>query len=96
MLNILYNIILSEPSTNFYYDMWLCNCDSVTMIFFKYQQFITWYMVVDCGSYFVTTYNRRKLHEEMETEERERERRYRELIKEIEKKRKWNGEIRKI
>ena len=45
-------------------------------------------MVVDCGSYFVTTYNRRKLHEEMETEERERERRYRELIEEIEKKRK--------
>ena len=45
-------------------------------------------MVVDHGSYEVTTYNRCRLHEEMETEERERERRYRELIKEIEKKRK--------
>jgi len=45
-------------------------------------------VVVDCGSYFVTTYNRCRLHEEMETEEREREKRYRELIEEIEKKRK--------
>jgi len=44
--------------------------------------------VVDCGSYFITTYNRCRLHEEMETEERERKRRCRELIEEIEKKRK--------
>jgi len=44
--------------------------------------------VVDCDSYFITTYKRHRLHEEMETKERERERRYRELIKEIEKKRK--------
>ena len=55
---------------------------------FLYQQFITWHAVVDRGSYFITTYNRCRLHEEMKTEERERERRYRELIEEIEKKRK--------
>jgi len=29
-------------------------------------------MVADCGSYFVTTYNRSRLHEEME-KEREKE-----------------------
>ena len=53
-------------------------------------------MVVDYGSYFVTTYNRSKLHEEMETEKREREKRYKELLKEIEKKGKRNGEIREF
>ena len=61
---------------------------NIFFFFFLYQQFITRHVVVDHGSYFVTTYNRRRLHEEMETEERERERRYRELIEEIEKKRK--------
>ena len=61
---------------------------TIFFFFFLNQQFITWHVVVDRGSYFVTTYNRRRLHEEMETEERERERRYRELIEEIEKKRK--------
>ena len=63
-------------------------------MFFLNQQFITWYVVVDRGSYFVTTYNRSKLHEEMETEGREREKRYKELLEEIEKKGKRNGEIR--
>ena len=46
----------------------------VTIVFFFLnQQFITWHVVVDCGSYFVTTYKRNKLHGEEETEERERE-----------------------
>ena len=62
--------------------------------FFLNQQFTTRHAVVDCGSYFVTTYNRYKLHEEMETEGREREKRYKELLKEIEKKEKRNREIR--
>ena len=66
------------------------------MSFFLNQQFIIQYMVVDYGSYFVTTYNRSKLHEEMETEKREREKRYKELLKEIEKKGKRNGEIREF
>jgi len=39
--------------------------------------------VVDCGSYFVTTYKRSKLHEGKETEERDRE-----LIEETERKEK--------
>ena len=64
--------------------------------FFLNQKFITWHVVVDFSSYKVTTYNRCRLHEEMKTEEREREKRYRELIEEIKKKRKWNGEIREI
>ena len=34
---------------------------SISTFFFLYQQFITWYMVTDCGSYFVTTYKRGKL-----------------------------------
>ena len=61
--------------------------------FFLNQQFITQHAVVDRGSYFVTTYNKSKLHEEMETEKREREKRYKELIKEIEKKekKKWGN-----
>ena len=63
-------------------------------MFFLNQQFITWYVVVDRCSYFVTTYNRSKLHEEMETEGREREKRYKDLLEEIEKKGKRNGEIR--
>ena len=58
------------------------------LFFFLNQQFITWHVVVDCSSYKVTTYNRCRLHEEMKTEEREREKRYRELIEEIKKKRK--------
>ena len=69
---------------------------SYIVFFFLNQQFITRHAVVDCGSHFVTTYNRSKLHEEMETEEREREKRYKELIKEIEKKGKRNGEIREL
>ena len=45
--------------------------------FFLNQQFITQHAVVDCGSYFITTYKRSKLHGEKETEERERERKKR-------------------
>jgi len=37
-----------------------------SFFFFLNQQFITWCTVADCGSYFVTTYNRSRLHEEME------------------------------
>ena len=37
-------------------------------------------MVVDYGSYFITTYKRSELHKEKKTEEREREKRDRELI----------------
>ena len=69
---------------------------SLFFYFFLNQQFVTQHMVVDHGSYFITTYNRSKLHEEMETEEREREKRYKELIEEIEKKGKRNGEIREF
>ena len=69
---------------------------SSLFFFFLNQQFITQYTVVDHGSYFVTTYNRSKLHEEIETEEREREKKYNELIKEIEKKGKRNREIREF
>jgi len=36
--------------------------------FFLNQQFITWHAVADHGSYFVTTYNRSRLHEETEKE----------------------------
>ena len=52
--------------------------------------------MVDYSSYFITTYNRSKLHEEMETEERETEKRHKELIEEIEKKGKRNGKIREF
>ena len=38
--------------------------------FFFIQQFITQYTVVDHGSYFVTTYNRSRLHEEKEREKK--------------------------
>ena len=43
-------------------------------VFFLDQQFITRHTVVDCGSYFVTTYKRSRLHEEKKVEERERDR----------------------
>ena len=69
---------------------------NIFFFFFLNQQFITWHTVVDHGSYFVTTYNRSKLHEEIETEEREREKIYKELLEEIEKKGKRNREIREF
>ena len=70
------NILLTKHYTFLFY------------FIFIYQQSITQYTVVDRGSYFIATYNRCRLHKEMETEERERKRRCRELIEEIEKKRK--------
>ena len=49
---------------------------NVTVMYFHFilfyfilnQQFITRHMVADRGSYFVTTYNRNRLHVEMEIE----------------------------
>ena len=76
----------------------ICHVTTVTCLFFFFlnQQFITQHVVVDYSSYFITTYNRSKLHEEMETEERETEKRHKELIEEIEKKGKRNGKIREF
>ena len=41
-------------------------------MFFLNQQFVTWYIVADCGSYFITTYRRCRQHVEEETEKRKR------------------------
>ena len=41
----------------------------VVNLFFYIQQFITWSMRADCGSYFVTTYKTSKLHEERKRKE---------------------------
>jgi len=46
--------------------------DSLPSYFFLNQQFITWSTVADCGSYFIATYKRHRLHDEKETNERER------------------------
>ena len=42
------------------------SCDCSFIFFSLNQQFITRHVVADCGSYFVTTYNRSKLHEEID------------------------------
>ena len=51
-------------------------CDNfvtITFLFIYYiQQFITQSMVADHGSYFVTTYNRSKLHVEEEKGKKEK------------------------
>jgi len=38
-------------------------CNITLFFFFFNQQFIAWHAEVDCGSYFITTYRRTKLHE---------------------------------
>ena len=45
--------------------LWFVWQSHYTLYFFLFlnQQFITWHMEVDYGSYFVTTYRRTKLHE---------------------------------
>ena len=56
-------------------------------------------MVVDCGSYFITTYKRSELHGDRKlNRERERERRVRELIEETErnKKKRSKGKFYKL
>ena len=82
VVNMLYNIILLEPSI-FFYVLYDYDCDynmynwyMISFFFFLNQQFITWHVVADHGSYFVTIYNRSRLHEEME-KEREMENRKR-------------------
>jgi len=38
-----------------------CGHMPLHFLFFLNQQFITWGVEADCGSYFVTTYNRGRL-----------------------------------
>ena len=45
-----------------------------SFFFFFNQQFITWHVVADCGSYFVTTYNRSRLHEEKKKKKKNKKR----------------------
>ena len=60
--------ICDNPVTGVMSLSYLVICVTVTLhplLFFLFlnQQFITWHMEVDYGSYFVTTYRRTKLHE---------------------------------
>ena len=61
--------------------------------FFLYQQFITWHTVADCGSYFITTYNRSRLHEEKK-KKKENEKRKTKKTNHTEVKRKERKQIR--
>ena len=45
----------------------------IIIIIILNQQFITRSMVADCGSYFITTYNRCSLHKDREIEKGKRE-----------------------
>ena len=44
---------------------------SLFFFFFLNQQFITWHVEVDCGSYFITMYRRTTLHGGRENEKEE-------------------------
>jgi len=59
------------------------NVTACNFFFYLNQQFITWYAMVDCGSYFVTTYKRSRLTWGLKQE------------REKEKKKKYKGQIKK-
>ncbi len=46
---------------------------NIIIIIILNQQFITWSVVADYGSYFITTYNRCSLHKDREIEKGKRE-----------------------
>ena len=67
--------------------------ENLIFFFFLNQQFITRSTVADCGSYFITTYNRSRLHEEKK-KKKENEKRKTKKTNHTEVKRKERKQIR--